>query len=448
MHSCDKGDEYKMLDTHAHPPVMIVGGGLSGLSVAAILARAGHAVTVFEKASTPGGNARSKQHGAFTFNLGAHAFYLGGAGEELLSELGVRYCGAPPAFDKWLVLDGGKLYAWPTRATSLTGMPTWNPDATAALARFYSSLKGIRQEQLQNVSVRDWLDQEVLHPHVRQFVLALARLTTYSHAPAMVSAGMILPLLFAQVLYLDGGWQTLIDSLRQVAQEAGAKLVTHARVTAIEIAEERHTVRLANGASYLAAAVVLAIDPQAASALVAEGAHKELNCWAAQSVPARAACLDVALRRLPEPRHLFALGIDRPLYYAVHSAWAKLAPEGSALLHTVRYFQPDEPVEPETTRQELEALLDSVQPGWRAEVVEQYFLPQMVPANALVLARQGGLPGRPGPAVPGIRNLYVAGDWVGTEGQLADACFASARRAACMIMSALTTKSGDDAVVN
>src|SRR5258707_6378361 len=244
--ACDKGEEERVLDPRAQPPVMIVGGGLSGLSAAAILARAGYAVTVFEKASVPGGYARSKQQGAFTFNLGAHAFYLGGAGEKLLSELGVRYRGAPPAFDKWLVLDGGKLHAWPTRATSLPGMLSWHPDATATLARFSSSLKDIHQEQLQNVSLRDWLDQEVPHPHVRQVVLALARLTTFSHAPALVSAGMILPLLSAQVLYLDGGWQTLVDGLRQAAQEAGAELVTHVRVAAIEIAEERHTVRLAN----------------------------------------------------------------------------------------------------------------------------------------------------------------------------------------------------------
>jgi hypothetical protein len=145
------------------------------------------------------------------------------------------------------------------------------------------------------------------------------------------------------------------------------------------------------------------------------------------------------LRRLPEPQHLFALGIDRPLYYAVHSAWAKLAPEGRALVHTQKYLQPNEKAAPETTRHELEALLDLAQPGWRVEVVEQYFLPQMVTSQALVLARQGGLHGRPGPAVPGIRHLYVAGDWVGTEGQLANACFASARAAASLIISALGT---------
>jgi cation diffusion facilitator CzcD-associated flavoprotein CzcO len=44
-----------MTDTLVQPPVIIIGGGLSGLSAAAILARAGHTVTVFEKASAPGG---------------------------------------------------------------------------------------------------------------------------------------------------------------------------------------------------------------------------------------------------------------------------------------------------------------------------------------------------------------------------------------------------------
>jgi hypothetical protein len=96
----------------------------------------------------------------------------------------------------------------------------------------------------------------------------------------------------------------------------------------------------------------------------------------------------------------------------------------------------------------LEALLDVLQPGWRAEVVEEYFLPHMIASNAIIQAGQGGLPGRPGPAVPGIRNLYVAGDWVGTEGQLAEACFASAQSAAHMIMTALAAQRSDYAMVN
>ena len=41
-------------------------------------------------------------------------------------------------------------------------------------------------------------------------------------------------------------------------------------------------------------------------------------------------CLDVALSSLPDKDALFALGVDRPLYFSVHSAYAKLAPNGGA----------------------------------------------------------------------------------------------------------------------
>lgn len=434
-------------DTNTQSPVIIVGGGLSGLSAAAILARAGHAVTIFEKAGAPGGRARTKQHGDFFFNQGAHALYLGGSGEKLLNELGVRTNGEIPDKKQFLALADGKLHTFPTGMISLFRTTLLNLSAKAEFARLYSALNHVDLTQLQQVSFQDWLEQQVRHPHVRRLMLALARLTTYTNAPEMIPAGLVLSLLTAQVRYLDGGWQTLIDGLRQVAVAAGTKIVTNARVAAIEISEERHTVRLADGTAYPASAVILAVEPKIASALVADGAHKELSKWAAQAVPLRAACLDVALRRLPEPGHLYVLGIDRPLYYSVHSAWGRLAPEGSALIHTMKYLAPGEQAEPENSRQELEALLDVIQPGWRTEVIEQYFLPHMVASNAIVQARQGGLSRRPGPAISDIRNLYVVGDWVGTEDQLANACFASAQKAATMIMTEQATHRSNYTVI-
>ena len=41
--------------------------------------------------------------------------------------------------------------------------------------------------------------------------------------------------------------------------------------------------------------------------------------------------------------------------------------------------------------------------------------------------------GRPGVEVPGVRGLCLAGDWIGSEGMLADAALASAKRAAEVI---------------
>lgn len=427
-------------DTLAESPVIIVGAGLTGLSAATILARAGHSVTVFEKSGNLGGRARTKQQGDFFFNQGAHALYLAGPAEKLLDELGVPYSGPIVSRGKFLAFEGGKLHTMPTGLTSLARTTLLTPAAKVEFIRLFTSLNRIDLAHLHNISVHDWLERQVRHPQVRQFILALARLTTYTNAPQMLSAGLLIPLLNARVRYLDGGWQTLVDGLRQVAQAAGAQIVTHARVAAIDVSEDKHTVRLADGASYPASAVLLAVDPHDAATLLTNGAHTELSRWTAQAIPAHAACFDVALRRLPEPGRTYVLGMDRPLYYSVHSAWAKLAPQGGALIHTMKYLQPGEPADPATSRRDLEALLDTVQPGWRAEVVEQSFLPHMTPSNAIVQAAHGGVPGRPSPAVPGIHNLYIAGDWVGAEGQLADACFASAREAARMIVASLAAR--------
>jgi hypothetical protein len=54
--------------------------------------------------------------------------------------------------------------------------------------------------------------------------------------------------------------------------------------------------------------------------------------------------------------------------------------------------------------------------------------------GALVSAQDGGLAGRPGPQVAGTTDLFVAGDWVGPQGMLADASLASAGQAAEIIL--------------
>jgi phytoene dehydrogenase-like protein len=174
-----------------------------------------------------------------------------------------------------------------------------------------------------------------------------------------------------------------------------------------------------------ARAVILAVSPPAASALLPDNAA--LASHAKELVPVRTACLDVALASLPDRRSLFALGVDRPLYASVHTATARLAPEGGAVVHLLHYAPSGDARADEA---ELTALLDRLQPGWREVLVEKRFLPSMIASNALLTASRGGLAGRPGPEVPDAAGLYLAGDWVGPTGMLADAVFASARAAA------------------
>ena len=134
---------------------------------------------------------------------------------------------------------------------------------------------------------------------------------------------------------------------------------------------------------------------------------------------------------MPKPKATFALGVDRPLYFSVHSATARLAPEDGAMIHVAKYLAPEGEDSNETIERELEGLLDLVQPGWRAALAPRRFLPDLAVANAVPLAARGGT--RPGPQVSDVPGLFVVGDWVGDEGMLVDTSLASAKRAAELI---------------
>jgi phytoene dehydrogenase-like protein len=426
--------------------IIVVGGGLSGLAAATYAARSGRTVTLFEKASGLGGRAITKQRDGFSLNLGAHALYYQTEAGEVLRELGVPYSGKepPPLF----ALAHDTLHILPQSPWSLLRTTLLDAPAKLELLGVLASAMRANPLALQKVCVSKWLKRHVRHPQVRALLLMLARLATYTNAPEMQSAALLVDMVrkAPNVLYLDGGWQTLVNDLRSVAQNAGVCIVGSSRVAAVEHEECVQGVRLAHGEFYPAKAVIVATNPTEASALVNGGEHPDLRRWAREALPSHVACLDVALRRLPEPRHLGALGIDRPLYMVVHSASAKLAPEGGALIHTIRYLEPSEQCDSKAVEHELETLLDRLQPGWQCEIVERQFLPHMNATNAIVQAHLGGLNGRPSPEVPGIRNLFVAGDWVGPVGQLTAAALASARLAGCLPSEQILRRAGVDKI--
>jgi hypothetical protein len=150
--------------------------------------------------------------------------------------------------------------------------------------------------------------------------------------------------------------------------------------------------------------------------------------------PVRIATLDIALSKLPNREVPVAIGVDAPLYLSVHSSSANLAPKGGVVIHVMKYMSSSYEPNPKQDRLEMEALLDMIQPGWRDVIVRQRLLPNMTVYNSLVTAAEGGTTGRPETKVSGVENLYIAGDWVGSEGLLADASFASAKRAAEQIL--------------
>lgn len=430
------------MTTRAGSDIVIIGGGLAGLTAAAILARAGRSVTVFEKSHVIGGRASTQQENGYVFNLGPHALYRQGQAARVFAELGVHYTGGTPSASGGYAIRGNAKHALPGGLMSLLTTSLFGVWGKIETARLLSAVAKIPTEPLQRVAVRQWLDAEIRDAELRMLVEALLRLTTYANAPDRMSAGSALQqlqlALTGNVLYLDGGWSRLALGLEEAARTSGAQLLTQRRAVAVRIDGVSRQVELADGTRHAASAVILATSPAVAVELLGNESNG-LRGWTQGATPVRAACLDVGLSRLPRPGARFALGIDQPLYLSVHSAVAKLAPEGGATVQVAKYLGADES-EARADERELESLLDIVQPGWREALVTRRFLPRLIVSNALVAAAGGGTAGRPSPAVAGVDHVYVAGDWVGPEGMLADAAVASAERAAKMILSSANQK--------
>ncbi len=427
--------------------VVIVGGGLAGLAASIYLARAGRTVTVFEKRQVLGGRAITQLRHGYRFNLGAHAFYRTGAGAAVCKELGVPVPGVVPK-PKAIALMNGDERRLPTTILSLLGTSLLSIGGKAQLARALWRIRG--GVDAGSLTLREWLDANLADARARQVLAALIRLATYSDHADTASAALSLAQMRVALrgaVYVHEGWQRIIDSMHSTAISSGVNFVTSSRIVGVDCedgavravrlggldfdADRMDTQAIAypamspehvDGARLPADTVILAVDPATAAELAGEAGAS----WATAR-PVTAACLDVALRALPNPKRTFALGIDEPYYFAVHSAWAQLAPRGGALIHTVKYRRDRKGDGDELA---LEALLDRMQPGWRDVLVHRRFLPSLTVSNALAT------PSTPRPPVrTSVRGLFLAGDWVGDEGLLSDAALASARAAAKAVLA-------------
>ena len=405
---------------------VVVGGGIAGLIAAIELARGGARVVLLEKAHTLGGRAMSRETDGFVFNQGPHALYNGGALRQMLPDYGVSVTGGAPPFRQPAALWGEKLFPLPLGPATILAAAPLSLAERGRLLAFFVALGRLDLTPWRGRPFADYVAP--LSPRLRAMLLALIRVTTYAHAPERLDAAAALAQLRmggAGVLYLDGGWRVIVDGLADAARRAGFDIRLDAPIDALTRADGWRV------GGETADAVVLATPPNIAAALLPGSAA--LAAAARDAVPVRAVSLDYGLRRLPRPQTTFALGVEAPLYFSVHSEVAKLAPDGGCLIHASRYLGAEEAATPAHV-DELTALLARLQPGFEREVVHAIRLIGMPVAYDMPCAARSG---RMAPVIlddsPGV---FLAGDWVGEGAMLSDAAAKSAREAAAAALGA------------
>ena len=390
-----------------------MGGGLGGLTSAALLARSGQRVTL--AAPSLGGRARSSRHEGFTFNHGPRALLRNGIAARTFRTLGLSLQGGkPPPLQ--MQIDGA-CFPLPTSAWGLARDRGLDRHARLELAGVFARLP--RASRVAGQSAAAWIAR-CKTPGARAYLELLSRLLNYAASSALVSAAVFVKQLRGSaggVLYLDGGWQSLVDALRATLTRTGV---------AYREASVRHLERVEAGwlvdpgdASLSARALVLAVSPKVARRLVPAEQAPALHTRPLR--PIRARTLDLALAQLPRPEAAFVLPTDAPFYFSLHSGSARLAPEGQHLVHALQYLDHDGL--PGGNFDALESFLDQLQPGWREHVVHRRR------SLASIVAHDHPAPAGRTPCRL-AQDLFVVGDWVESGQALLEGVVASAREAA------------------
>ncbi|MGE0769841.1 MAG: phytoene desaturase family protein [Hyphomicrobiaceae bacterium] len=408
----------------SRPAIAIIGGGLAGQIAALSVTRSGGRAVLFEATSRLGGRAQTQVVDGFCLNQGPHALYLGGALHAALREFGVEVTGRGPDLANALALWNGQTHRFPLRQAEHAVQPL-DVSETAALRMFFQEMSANSQLG-RGVGLQDVLAP--LPSKVRVIVNALVRLSTYIHAPADVDGKAALDQLrlsSAGTIYVDGGWRVLVDGLSNAMIKAGVVINTGESVVRVTSQGGACRVALRGDRTQNYAATILALSPKSAANVLATSGV--LGAVAATARPVRLMSLDLALSGLSTAAANFALGFDEPTYLSVHSAASTLAPQGGAVVHVARYLAPDEP----PTRNhfaEIESVADTLHPGWRTHVVHERRLSGAIVAHDFPRWTNAGQ--RAAGCVSDTPGVFLAGDWVGHVGMLADAAAASSGAAA------------------
>lgn len=412
----------------------VIGGGLAGWIAAIEVAKGGRKVVLLEKSERMGGRAMTNKKNGVFFNLGGHALYRAGEAYRILQELGIRIEGGAPS-SKVNAMWNNQLMPMPATPLSMltSKLLTWS--GKWSLLRLVIRLMKLDASKAGNASLREWAEREIPDPMVRHIFYSLCRTATYAHDNDHQLAGPVLVQVqraLKGVLYLHGGWQTIIDQLHKKAIEAGIDIRSGTDVKEIMHANGKvQGLKLADEEMLEVSHVISTASPSETYKLVSNADRTMLKQWMDEARPSKAACLDLGLKRLPVQGCDIAIALDQPIFFSNHTVNAKLSEDGTLVVHMVKYNGTGEN-NPKADEEILTAAMNTLHPGWEQEVVARQFLPNITVVHDTLHVGKSNL--QTGPAVEGIHGLYVAGDWASHGEMLADASAASARRAAEAIL--------------
>lgn len=419
--------------------VIVVGGGLAGLSAAARLAYYGYEVTLLEKAPKLGGRAISIPLKGFNFNFGAHAIYardksiLRNFENEIHLPIDWKDFSPAKAF-----YDMGS-YTTPMPAT-LEGLYKTHVIDSRHKVRFvyeiFRTMSSLERGE-EGVPIGEYLEKE--SEQVKDILLTVASSNFFTNEPEKIPS----PLFFhyykrlfstsRAVSYIGGGWQSIVESFADIIEGHGGTIVTKEKVTGIELDGNRVTAVHGQEQSYTGDHIIFCIPPKEVAALFQETPYYSLFAEYTRYTPTQVVVYDIGLRERMESDFTYIYHKAQRVFITDISYYdPTCVPEGGQLMQAVAYLNEEEIAA--NKGDEKVALIESVYdkhfPGWRDLLVAKRVSKRATVQEIKCIDDQRLMPVK----FYSLSNAYFAGDWCKGDGQLSELSFSSAYEVTRRIM--------------
>lgn len=422
--------------------VLVVGGGLAGLSSAARLAYNGFNVTLLEKSPKLGGRAITIPLKGFKFNFGAHAIYardrstLRKFESELPLKIDWKNFSPSKAF-----YDLGS-FTTPMPATLAGLLRTKVLDPENKLRFTYEIIKTMTSLERgeEGVPIGEYL-QNASQP-IRDLLLTLASSNFFSNETERIPSPLFFQYykrLFAAkyaVSYIGGGWQSIVDCFAEIITNNQGQIIPKEKVTKIEL--EGNQIRKVHGKekTYQADYYIFCIPPKELTKLFAGSPYEQTFTEYANYQPTQVIVYDVGLsKRIQTPfAYVYHKG-ERVFITDISYYDTTCTPEGGQLLQAISYLNQDEVGNKEIVDQKtksIESVYDKHFPGWRDRLVTKRLSKRATVQEIKCVDDQRLMPIK----FYGLSNVYFAGDWCQGQGQLSELSFSSAYEVTNRLMKA------------
>jgi all-trans-retinol 13,14-reductase len=288
--------------TTTRADAVVIGSGISGLTVAALLAKSGHQVIILEKNRKAGGAMRRFSRGGIPFDIGFH--YTGGLGKNQILRVLWEHLGIWPKIEAVpLHPNGYDLFCFNNSATKVRAFYNYDllleellhtfPTESDGIKKYLSTVKDICEKvPFYNLNLE-------LEPFLRDFSTSKTRrlaetiasltgnkeLQTVMAGPAFLygvppdKTDVAMHATVAHAYYsgaygIKGGGQSVVDAFLQRLASQGVEIITSSKVNKINISGDQVTGVTVNGKEINTKHVVYTGHPNHLPEMVPEGSFR------------------------------------------------------------------------------------------------------------------------------------------------------------------------------